>query len=61
MLKLLKSIHRDTRGVSALEYAILAAVILGVIVVGVNALGVDISELFGRAGTALDSATTPTK
>lgn len=53
MLNFLKTLHRDERGVSALEYAILAAVLLAVIVTAVTALGTDISTTFTSVGTKL--------
>jgi Flp pilus assembly pilin Flp len=63
MLKFVKVLSLDNRGVSALEYAILAAVILGIVVLGVETLGGGITSLFENAGSSLEragSATTPT-
>lgn len=60
MTKFLRGLMRDERGISALEYAILAAIIIAVVVVGITAFGDDIQSLFGRGSTALDSAVTPT-
>lgn len=59
MVKFFQGLIRDERGISALEYAILAAIIIAVVVVGITAFGEDIGELFGRGSTALDSAVTP--
>jgi pilus assembly protein Flp/PilA len=56
MLKLLKSIGRDTRGVSALEYAILAAIILVAVVAGLGTFGDQIGSLFQNASDALGDA-----
>jgi pilus assembly protein Flp/PilA len=38
MLKIINKIRRDERGVSALEYAILAAIVVGAVAVGGSAL-----------------------
>ncbi len=54
MLNFMKALRRDERGVSALEYAILAAVILGVVITAITLLGTDITELFGKIGTKMD-------
>lgn len=62
MTKFLRGLIRDERGISALEYAILAAIIIAVVVAGLVAFGEDISALFSRGGTAIEGAgtTTPT-
>lgn len=57
MLNFLKALRRDERGVSALEYAILAAVIVGLVAAGVNSL--EFGELFTNVNTAIDNAITP--
>jgi Flp pilus assembly pilin Flp len=41
------------KGISALEYAILAGVLIGVISAAVTAFGTDISNLFTAAGAKL--------
>lgn len=51
MKNLLKKLSRDERGVSALEYAILAAVIVGAVVVGVGLFTDKLSEGFEALGT----------
>jgi len=58
MLKLLMALKRDERGISALEYAVLAGVLLVVIVTGVVAFGDNIDTLFGAASDAITEATT---
>lgn len=58
MLQLFKALLRDERGVSALEYAILAGVIVVAVVAGVTVFGDDIAGLFGNAGDALGEART---
>lgn len=56
MRKLLNALKRDERGVSALEYAILAGVIVAAVAVGVTAFGDKIGALFTKANTSLDTA-----
>lgn len=58
MLSFLKALRRDERGVSAVEYAILAGVLLVIIVIGVGQLGDSIETLFGAAQTEIDGAIT---
>jgi Flp pilus assembly pilin Flp len=41
------------KGISTLEYAILAGVLLGLISTAITAFGTDISALFSNAGTKL--------
>ena len=53
MLTFLKKLRRDERGVSALEYAILAGVVLAAVVVGVGEL--DFSGIFEKLGTAVSN------
>lgn len=45
----LDSLKRDMRGVSAIEYAILAAVLIGVVAAAVTQL--DLGTVFGDIGT----------
>ena len=56
MLTFLKKLRRDERGVSALEYAILAALLLGIIVAGITGLGTEITSIFTDAATELSEA-----
>jgi len=46
MKNLLKKLSRDERGVSALEYAILAAVIVGAVVAATAAFDTDLKAVF---------------
>ena len=46
MKNLLKKLSRDERGVSALEYAILAAVIVGAVVAATAAFDADLKLVF---------------
>jgi pilus assembly protein Flp/PilA len=46
----------DRKGVTALEYGLLAGLIAVVIVSGATALGTNINTLFGKVSTALTAA-----
>ena len=63
MLTFLKKLRRDERGVSALEYAILAAVIVAAVTVGAKAIGPKVTETFSKVATDLTftpaNSTTP--
>ncbi|TBV07439.1 Flp family type IVb pilin [Stutzerimonas kirkiae] len=58
MRRLLNILKDDERGVSALEYAILAGILVVVIVTGVTNFKDDIETLFENAGTAITKAAT---
>jgi pilus assembly protein Flp/PilA len=49
----------DRKGVTALEYGLLAGLIAVVIIVGATALGTHINTLFGNIATALPTGSTP--
>ena len=53
MRKLIKRLMSDQRGVTALEYGLIASVITGVVVVGFSSLGVALSTKFTTIGTSL--------
>lgn len=55
MMKLLQALKRDERGVSAIEYAILAGIIVVTVAVAVMGFGEQISSLFENASTELQS------
>lgn len=59
MRKLLSSLRRDDRGVSAIEYAILAAVILAAVAAFIGSA--DLGAIFDNATAALGDAETATK
>ncbi|PWF24118.1 Flp family type IVb pilin [Corticimicrobacter populi] len=61
MRKLLNALKRDERGVSALEYAILAGVIVAAVVAGVGMFGEKIEAGFKNLGDQVDTATQPKK
>ena len=54
MLTFLKMLRRDERGVSALEYAILAGLILAAVVIGVGALNFE--DIFTNLNTEINTA-----
>lgn len=56
MRKLMMALKRDERGVSALEYAILAGIIVVVVAGALLTFGGSIDELFGRAQSGLNEA-----
>ena len=46
-----RSLHRDDRGVSALEYALIASLIGLAIIVGVTAFGTQMNAFYTRLGS----------
>ncbi|QCR10257.1 Flp family type IVb pilin [Brenneria rubrifaciens] len=58
MRKLFKALQKDERGVSALEYAILAGVIVVVVAAGVGGFKGNIETLFKSADSAIKEAAT---
>jgi pilus assembly protein Flp/PilA len=59
MSDLLKYFHRDERGATATEYALLIVFVALAIAVGAQVLGQGISNLFNAVGTQLNSITLP--
>ncbi|WP_237173979.1 Flp family type IVb pilin [Paracandidimonas lactea] len=59
MRNFLKKLRRDERGVSALEYAILAGLIVGAVVIGVGLFTDGLQTGFQNLSTAVTTATTP--
>jgi len=58
MRRFLKSLSRDERGVSALEYAILAAMIIGVVITALTAFGPSLKTAFEALGTKVETQVT---
>ena len=58
MLKFIQRFARDESGATAIEYALIAALIAVGIAGAATALGTEITGLFDRIGTALSGATT---
>lgn len=56
MQKLLKAFVRDDRGVSALEYAILAGIVVVALVTGIGTLSTQIGTLWTKLTTSLTTA-----
>lgn len=59
MLTFLKKLRRDERGVSGLEYAVLAAIIVGAIIVGAQLLKPSIDKAFTDVNEALNPTAQP--
>jgi pilus assembly protein Flp/PilA len=57
MSDLLKYFHRDERGATATEYALLIVFIALAVAVGANTLGHGVSNLFNAIGTQLNNIT----
>ena len=55
MSDLIKYFHRDERGATATEYALLIVFVALAVAVGANTLGVGISTLFSQIGNQLSS------
>jgi pilus assembly protein Flp/PilA len=55
--KNLMALKNDTRGVTALEYGLIAALIAGVIVAVVTGLGSKLNTALGNLNTAIANAT----
>ncbi|QBE62209.1 Flp family type IVb pilin [Pseudoduganella lutea] len=53
-MQFIKNFIKEEDGVTAIEYALIAAVIAGVVIVAFNTLGGKISSLFGRIGATVD-------
>jgi len=60
MLSLIKHFHRDERGATATEYAMLIVFVALAIAVGAQTLGSDLGNMFTRVGTTLAGITLPT-
>jgi len=56
MRKLINRFHRDERGATATEYALLIVFVALAIAVGANTLGTGLSGLFSKIGTTLSNA-----
>lgn len=53
MLKLIKHFAKDSSGVTALEYGIMAGLVSAVIIGAVTTLGTDLNGVFGAVDNAL--------
>jgi pilus assembly protein Flp/PilA len=56
MRQLFNRFIKDTRGVSALEYAILAGLIVGAVAVGATALNGNLTTLFANLNKSVTAA-----
>ena len=57
MKKFRALVRGDRRGVTALEYGLIAAVIGGVVITGATSLGTSVNGVFTSVGTRLTAAT----
>ena len=57
MSDLIEYLHRDERGATATEYALLIVFVALAVAVGANVLGAGISNLFNAIGNNLSSIT----
>ena len=53
MISWVKSIYGDVRGVTALEYALIAALVAVVIIGGVSLLGTNVSKVFSTVANTI--------
>jgi len=60
MLSLIRRFHRDERGATATEYAMLIVFIALAIAVGAQTLGNDLTNLFNDVGARLAAVNIPT-
>jgi pilus assembly protein Flp/PilA len=59
MRKLINRFHRDERGATATEYALLIVFVALAVAVGANTLGTGLSSLFSTIATKLSGITLP--
>jgi pilus assembly protein Flp/PilA len=55
--RILSSLKRDARGVTALEYGLIAAVIGGVVITAATSFGNSIETAYNNIGSALTNTT----
>ncbi len=53
MLSTFRAIYSDRRGVTALEYALIAALVAVVIIGGVSLLGTNVSKVFSTVASTI--------
>lgn len=53
MLTILKNLRNDKRGVTAIEYGLIAAFIAVLIIAGVKSIGTNLSTAFGNVNSSL--------
>ncbi len=58
MQKIRKVMSGDRRGVTALEYGLIAAVIGGVVIAAANTFGSSLTSAYGTVGGALEAKAT---
>lgn len=53
MLTILKNLRNDERGVTAIEYGLIAAFIAVVIIAGITAVGTSLSTMFNNVSNSI--------
>jgi pilus assembly protein Flp/PilA len=53
MLEMLKNLRSDEKGVTAIEYALIAAFVAIVIIAAVSLLGTNLSSVFSKVATTV--------
>ncbi len=57
MFKLIRKLHRDKKGATAIEYGLIAALISVAAIVAMTALGTSLKAIFGGIAGEITSAT----
>jgi pilus assembly protein Flp/PilA len=57
-VKLLSSLRRETRGVTALEYGLIAAVMGGLVITAITTFGTDMGTAMTGIGNVIESSAT---
>lgn len=60
MFKLLRKLGKDTKGATAIEYGLIAALVAVAAIGAMTALGSALTNIFNSASTELNTAATPT-
>ena len=56
MFKLIRKLHKDTEGATAIEYGLIAALISVAAIIAMQALGTSLSNIFSTVSGKIDSA-----
>lgn len=55
MLKIINKLGRDERGISALEYSLMAAIIVGAVIVGGSSMTTTVPQLYSTFMSSLNT------
>jgi len=53
VITMLTAVMQDRKGISALEYAVLAAAIIGIVAAGASTVGANLTTVFATVGSDL--------